>query len=293
MPLVKLSKWSWGLGLMLALLVTLAAATPAFAQDPAPDAAPDAAPAATAPDAAPAGNAAVSDGPGAVSFASAFFWSESMLGNLITWLLLAMSVVVIALLIHFLIQNRKLTIMPDETVSAVEALLDERKFKDAIELTAEDESVFGQVIHASLSEASNGFGAMERAVEETGDLALTRRIRPLEYLNVLGATGPMLGLFGTVYGMIVAFQTLAAKGSSVNPQDLAAGISTALVTTFWGLVVGIPAVAAYSLVRNRVDAMIAEAMVEAEDLIGRFRPGGTKKTSSSSSSAATPKPKAE
>ncbi len=281
MRLVTSSKWLWG----MALLLLFAVAVPVLAQE-----AGDAGAATTA------AEETAAEGPKVTSLALAFFWSESIVGVAITWLLLILSVVVVALMIHFLIQNRKLTIMPDELLGEVEALLDERKFKDAIDLTAEDESVFGQIIHASMSEASNGFGAMERAIEETGDLALTRRVRPLEFLNVIGAIGPMLGLFGTVYGMILAFQTLASTGGAADPASLAAGISTALVTTFWGLVVGIPAVAAYSLIRNRIDAMIAESIVEAEDLIGRFRPGGGAKkssSSSSSSSSASPKPKAE
>jgi biopolymer transport protein ExbB len=77
--------------------------------------------------------------------------------------------------------------------------------------------------------------------------------------------------------MIVAFQTIVDQGGQPSPEELAAGISTALVTTFWGLIVGIPAVAAAALIRNRVEGLVTEAMVEADHLIGRFRPGGGKK----------------
>jgi biopolymer transport protein ExbB len=129
---------------------------------------------------------------------------------------------------------------------------------------------------------------MERAVEETADLVATRRVRSLEYLNVMGAVGPMIGLFGTVYGMIVAFQTIVDRGGNPSPEDLAAGISTALVTTFWGLVVGIPAVAAAALIRNRIDVLMTEAIVETEALISRFRTAGKK----SSGAAAPRKPAA-
>ncbi len=224
-----------------------------------------------------------------VSFGMKFIWNPGdLLGQAVIFLLLIMSVVVVALVIHFLLQHRKTTIMPEEAVDTIETLLDERRFKEAIEITAEDESVFAQLIHASLSEASNGYGAMERAIEETGDLAMSRRARALEYLSVMGAVGPMLGLFGTVYGMIVAFWTIVEKGGQPNPADLAAGISTALVTTFWGLVVGIPAVAAYTLIRNRLDSLVAETMILCEDLIGRFKPGSKPAKPSGS---ATPKPK--
>ncbi|MBS3821854.1 MAG: MotA/TolQ/ExbB proton channel family protein, partial [Phycisphaerae bacterium] len=128
------------------------------------------------------------------------------------------------------------------------------------------------------------------------DLASTRKLRGLELLNVFGAVGPMVGLFGTVYGMIVAFWTIVDAGGQPDPAQLAAGISTALVTTFWGLVVGIPAVAAGALIRTKIEALVTEAMVEAEALIGRFRPGGSRKSSGSGSSGgsqpASPKPKA-
>ncbi len=253
----------------------------------------------------PAGAALAQDGAGEAaggprSFARMFFWSDSLLGLIIIWLLVVMSIATIALLIHFLLQNRKATIMPEEVVADLEGLLSERKFRDAIELAEEDESVFAEVVHAALAEASNGFGAMERAVEETGDLAATRKVRAIELLNVFGAVGPMIGLFGTVYGMIVAFQTIVEQGGQPSPEELAAGISTALVTTFWGLIVGIPAVAAAALIRNRVEGLVTEAMVEADQLIGRFRPGGGKKKAGGEPAErgerpapASPKPRAE
>jgi biopolymer transport protein ExbB len=121
----------------------------------------------------------------------------------------------------------------------------------------------------------------------------------MEFLNVLGAVGPMIGLFGTVYGMIAAFYTIVDKGGQPNPADLAAGIATALVTTFWGLIVGIPAVAAVTLIRARIDANTVEGIMQAENLIGQFAPG--KKLTAASgaaapapaagSAAATPKPR--
>ena len=96
----------------------------------------------------------------------------------------------------------------------------------------------------------------------------------------MGNIAPMVGLFGTVYGMIVAFQQLVDAGGSPDPVDLAAGISTALVTTFWGLVVAIPALAAYAVVRNKIDAITAEGLVAAEQIIKPFRPSRQKKSAS-------------
>ncbi len=212
-------------------------------------------------------------GSGGISFFEMFFWSPgNILGSIMIMFLVLMSIVTVALIILFALRNRRFEIVPEYAVEEVEQLLEKKQFREAIELAEEDASVFGEVMHAALSEASNGFGAMERAIEETGDLALTQRIRSLELLNVFGAVGPMLGLFGTVYGMIVAFYKLSEAGGSVDPQLLAGGISTALVTTLWGLIVGIPAVAAAALIRSRVEALVTETMAEADAMLNRFRP---------------------
>ncbi len=291
---------TWRVLTLAAIMMMLLAAGHAWAQDDAGEA-----PAAEQPAAEQTDDGGQDGTASGLSLAEMFFMSKdpatgslNLLGSAIIWFLLLMSVATVALLIHFLLQNRRSTVVPDDLIGDLEGLLGERKFKDAIALAEEDESTFGEVMHAALTEASNGYGAMERAVEETADLSSTRKLRQLELLNVFGAVGPMIGLFGTVYGMIVAFWTIVEAGGQPKPADLAAGISTALVTTFWGLIVGIPAVASAALIRTKIESLVTEAMVEAEALIGRFRPGGAKKSatqaaSGAGSSSASPKPKAE
>src|SRR5690606_31007928 len=98
---------------------------------------------------------------------------------------------------------------------------------EAIEYAQGDPSYLAALINAALGEASNGYPAMERAIEEEADSGISKMLRPLEFLNVMGNVSPMLGLFGTVYGMILAFQQLVAAGGRPDPAQLAAGISTA------------------------------------------------------------------
>lgn len=224
----------------------------------------------------------------------AFIWSPSgpILGNLIVILLLVMSAVAMGFSLMLVFKFRRDQVIPEEARDEIEALLAEKKYREAIEFAQEEESYLGQVASAALSEAANGYAAMERAVEESGDAVAVKMLRPIEYLNVLGNISPMIGLFGTVFGMIVAFQKLVEGGGSADPVELAGGISTALVTTFWGLVVAIPALTAYSLIRNKVDAHCAEGLLIVEELITPFKPSGKKKKASSSSSA-KPKPDAE
>ncbi|MGA0873460.1 MAG: MotA/TolQ/ExbB proton channel family protein, partial [Phycisphaerales bacterium] len=128
------------------------------------------------------------------------------------------------------------------------------------------------IVRVSLGQAPFGFNAMLRALEQSSEEVITDRLRRAESLNILGQVSPMIGLFGTVYGMIVAFQSIAQSGGNADPVLLAGGIGTALVTTFWGLLVAIPALAAYATIRNRIDSLATEASLEAQSLIERFRP---------------------
>ena len=157
------------------------------------------------------------------------------------------------------------------------------------------ESDFATVLKASLERASGGHEAMQAGLEQAATEVMASRVRRVEILNVIGQVSPMLGLFGTVYGMILAFQSIVTSSGNADPVLLAGGIGTALVTTFWGLVVAIPAIAGYAVLRGSLDATLAEAFGEAETLVERFRPRASRdkdrERSSSSSSSSRDKAK--
>jgi biopolymer transport protein ExbB len=117
---------------------------------------------------------------------------------------------------------------------------------------------------------------MEEALYEMSDDIANDRIRTLVWMEVAGAAGPMLGLFGTVYGMIMAFTQMVATGGQPKAGELAGGIATALVCTFWGLVVGIPGVIAAAIYRVKIERMSANATREAQRLLSVLRPGAGK-----------------
>jgi biopolymer transport protein ExbB len=99
---------------------------------------------------------------------------------------------------------------------------------------------------------------------EEKTLELMRRV---EWLNIVGNVSPMIGLFGTVYGMIKTFNSIVVTGGQPQADQLAGGISIALVTTFWGLLIAIPSLAVYGFFRNRVETLASEAAIEAETLL--------------------------
>jgi len=133
--------------------------------------------------------------------------------------------------------------------------------------------MLGYVVHAALLEASNGFAAMERAVEETLDERSARLFRKTEYLNIIGNVSPMIGLFGTVVGMILLFAEIHAADTFPGARIVADRIAIALITTFWGLAVAIPALSIYAVFRNRIDVLTAECTLASEHLLSVFKPG--------------------
>ncbi|XHC25764.1 MAG: MotA/TolQ/ExbB proton channel family protein [Phycisphaerales bacterium] len=195
-----------------------------------------------------------------------------LLGTAIIWLLLALSAVCVGLIISIALETKREKFLPDQTLKAARTALGKADYEGGLRAVSSDESFFARVLHAALTDAPSGFGSMIRGLDQTAEELTIKRLRKVEPLNVIGGVAPMVGLFGTVYGMILAFREIVAAGGTPNPVGLAAGIGTALTTTFWGLVVAIPALAGYALLRNKIDALTVEATREAEELINRFKP---------------------
>jgi biopolymer transport protein ExbB len=190
----------------------------------------------------------------------------------IGWLLWAMSILTVALIVQYFIAIRRDNILPPVILDQIRDLFDEKQYGEAIEATSDEPSFLSYVVHAGLSDASHGYPAMERAMEEAAEERTTKLLRQIEWLNLIGNISPMLGLLGTVWGMILAFQKIRIAGGAPDPGMLGGDISIALVTTLLGLSVAIPSLAVYAIMRNRVDALSSEAMVAGQDLISTFRP---------------------
>ena len=192
-------------------------------------------------------------------------------GGAIGWLLWLISVVVVALAIHYFITIRRLNILPPIALDQIRELFGAKQYREAIDLTSQQGDFLSYTINAALSEAPHGYSAMERAMEEAAEERTTKMLRSIEWLNLIGNIGPMLGLLGTVWGMIGAFFTIVELGSP-DPKALAGDIGIALVTTLLGLGVSIPALSVYAIMRNRIDALTSEAILTAQELISTFRP---------------------
>lgn len=204
-------------------------------------------------------------------FVEIFIWPGGGVIGLVLWLL---SIVMVALVIQAFLTVRRINVLPDATKAQIQQLFENKQYREVVELTAAQPDYLSYIVHASLSEAARGYNAMEKALAEAANERTSRMLRSIEYLNLLGNIGPMLGLLGTVYGMILAFFTIVSKGGAVEPAELAEALGIKLVCTFMGLVVAIPSLTAYGLMRNRIDVLAGEAVTTATDLVSIFKPGG-------------------
>jgi biopolymer transport protein ExbB len=132
-------------------------------------------------------------------------------------------------------------------------------------------SYLAYVLEAGLSEVDGGWAAIEKAIEDSLAEHAARLFRKVEYLAVISNVGPMLGLLGTVTGLIMAFMKVAASEGAARPAELAEGIYSALVTTVAGLIIAIPSVGALAVFRNRIDELIAEAAYAAQHALSPLK----------------------
>jgi biopolymer transport protein ExbB len=193
-------------------------------------------------------------------------------GGTVGGIIILLSVVATGFAIEHAITIRRRRLIPPEAVAELERLVKARRVDDAIRYceTRERPSLFTNVVLAGLLRfrgSEYGFAEYRAAAEEAGEEQTGRLYRKTEALAVIGAVAPMLGLLGTVQGMIEAFNTIAATGGAARPADLASSISKALVTTLEGLVVAIPALSALSLFRTRIDSLVAEAGSKVEQVL--------------------------
>ena len=139
-------------------------------------------------------------------------------------------------------------------------------------LAAKDDLVSIAVAGAIKRGRDDWFRLREAFFESLQEQAM-RLSRKVEWVNLIGNVAPMVGLFGTVVGMIQLFGAIVTAGGQPQPVQLAGGISVALVTTFWGLLIAIPALAVYGIFRNQIEAIVNEAASEGEDALINIRNG--------------------
>ncbi|MCH2115145.1 MAG: MotA/TolQ/ExbB proton channel family protein [Pirellulales bacterium] len=199
-------------------------------------------------------------------------WAARSLGWFYGLVFLGLSFTLVAIFVMNLLTARRENVVPSTLVAEFEQHLEAKQMQEAYDLARNDESFLGHVLSAGLAKVSTGYNQAVEAMQEVGEEENMRLEHRLSYLALIGTLSPMIGLLGTVDGMIDSFKLIANTATGApDPQALAQGISTALFTTFIGLVLAIPALAAYNLLRNRVSRLVLEVGIVSEGLMNRFQ----------------------
>lgn len=191
-------------------------------------------------------------------------------GGVIGYIIIALSVATVALIMEHLLSIRRGSLMPRPLAEQLHQHIAAGQFQQADQLCKQQPTFLSYVLMSGIQEANFGYASVEKAMEDACAEQAARLNRKIEYLSVIGALAPMLGLMGTVWGMIQAFAEFTEKANPM-PADFAPAISEALVTTLFGLCVAVPALAAYAWFRNRIDEYVAEIALMAEHLIAPLR----------------------
>jgi biopolymer transport protein ExbB len=186
------------------------------------------------------------------------------------WFLILASFIAVALIIERAISLQRRKILPTHLLDEVLTLYRGRQTTPEMVQKLEAGSPLGRVFATGLRHAVDGREIMKEAMEETGRAVAHDLERYLGALGTIATVTPMLGLFGTVVGMIEIFGASANAGT--NPQALAHGISVALYNTALGLVVAIPALIAYRAYRSRVDGFLVEMEQQSLRLVDTIDP---------------------
>lgn len=191
--------------------------------------------------------------------------------DFVTVTIALLSFIAVTLIVQGFIKTRASVYMPPASVTAIQDMISNRQFKELIDFTEVDQSFVSKALNPALKRAPS-FNAMKEALETSVGEQTANSFRKIEFLNIIGNLGPLLGLLGTVLGMIVAFDAMRAAGGSANPAQLAQGISIALAHTFLGLALAIPCLAAFGVLRTLTDRLTVEAALKAEELLLMTKP---------------------
>lgn len=198
-------------------------------------------------------------------------FSGGIVGAIMVVLLLVLSMTSAYLIFDHLLTIRRRDLMPDGLSEQVRQCLISGDIVAAQEACNSRPSFLSFVLMHGIAELEFGWSAVEKSLEDAMAEQSTRLFRKIEYLSVIGNIAPMVGLLGTVIGMIIAFQNVASTQGTASAPQLAEGIYQALITTVGGLIVAIPSIGAFAIFRNRIDQFVAEAAYMAQHVFAPLR----------------------
>ena len=206
-----------------------------------------------------------------------------MQGGPIGMIILLISLAAVGMIVAQLLRVRRDRLAPEGLIGELRPMLAAHNVQGAIDLCMgqEPSSYVSRVLGLSLTRAARSpFGMLElrSTVEEIGQLETDRLYRLTDGIGLIASIAPMLGLLGTVVGMVGAFDAITMADGPARPDELAGSISQALITTVLGLIVAIPCTSAYTYLRNRIDHLTTEIGEVIDELIAPIESASAQKS---------------
>ncbi len=174
--------------------------------------------------------------------------------------LLLLSIYFTAMVIRLFMEFRVSEAVPAALVERLEAAIRDKKFQDAYDACKDNDSFLARLVRTGIATLPNGRQEAKEAMGATAEEIVTTLEMKISYLAIIGTLGPMIGLVGTIWGMIMSFKEIAtAAGAQPKPEKVAEGISTALFITLEGVSLSVPAIFFFAFFRNRIAQMNMEA----------------------------------
>ncbi len=183
--------------------------------------------------------------------------------------LLIISIYFVALVVQLFLELREQVVCPPELMEQVEGMLQKRDYNSIYKTAKENTSELGQLIAAGMAALSGGLAEARESIDRLGETITVEMEKRISMLAVIGSLGPMIGLLGTLKGMIASFGTIAMSGTQMKASEVAGGISEALLITFEGVALSVPAIYFFAVFKNRVSTFSLMAMNKADDFIRR------------------------
>jgi biopolymer transport protein ExbB len=190
--------------------------------------------------------------------------------DLFTILIVLGSIIALAIIVRSLLTLRASIVLPEDATEVIQRAVNERRWNDLQQFVNEDDSFMSRVLRESLPKLRTNPLGIHESTEMAADNETARRFKEVEMLGVIGNLGPLLGLVGTVWGMIIAFTAIGETGGQAAAAQLSTGISKALFHTFLGLMLAIPALLAYGLFREKLDRLCAKGTMLSTDVMDQI-----------------------
>ncbi len=211
-------------------------------------------------------------GAGGAGQSQTFFGQFVIAGGPIVWfVLLPMSFITVYLAVEHSLTIRRKKLVPVGIGDRIVAVIRRYGPGQLVSRISNQNDIVSVATVKALEQGRGDWFRMRSVLDESFQEQAWGYMRRIEWISLIGNVSPMVGLFGTVFGMIKLFNAIVMAGGQPRPAQLAEGISVALVTTFWGLFIAIPALAIHGVFRNRVETLVNDAVVEAENIVPEIR----------------------